>query len=69
MLSKDANGQEGTITIYSEVVSALMRRYATDAVVTEANQYIWNVKQDLLTSWDFLQTLWDLFLQCVSVYN
>lgn len=65
----DANRHERTITTYVQVVSHLLRRYATDAVTARADEEMFNIKEGSLTTWEFLKKSWDQTLQCSGVYN
>lgn len=49
MSSNEANRHEGAITIYGEVASHLVTRYATDFIIGKADKEIRNFKQGLLT--------------------
>lgn len=52
-----------------EVVSDLVGRYATEAVITKADEEICEFKEGSLTPWDFSQQLCDPTLRFSVVYN
>lgn len=67
--SNDANRHEHKITIYTEMVSRLLRRYSTDAVIANADEKISNLEQRSSALSDFSQILWGLKLRCGGIYN
>lgn len=51
--SNDENKHERTIETYAEVLKHLLRRFATDGLITKAAEEIGNFEQGSLTTRDF----------------
>lgn len=64
-----ANRNEGTITICAKLFSYSLSRYASEAIIAEADEKIRNFKQSSSTPTDFPQELWEVALRCGRVYN
>lgn len=67
--SNDTNKHEVTITCYAVVANYLLKRYATDVVVSIVDKSIRNFKQGSLTPWKFFQNSLDFTSRRGGVHN
>lgn len=67
--SNHGDWYEGTTTTLNKMVDYLLRQYATNAVISKADENRQNFKEGSLASWDFSWKIWYPTVESGFIWN